>query len=204
VKPDNSQTIVAAFDFDGTLTYHDTLLPFLFSLNAPLTTVLAVFLAIPALALAVLNGHYRQVAKETILRRTISKVPAEMLRKQAENFASGPLQTKIRPEAWKKLQWHKQQGHRCLLISANLDVYLEPWALSAGFHDLICSKLEIDGKGYYTGNLVGLNCRGPEKAQRLLQVLGPKNNYILYAYGDSRGDKELLQMADHPFYRCFN
>jgi len=203
VKKEENQTTVAAFDFDGTLTHHDTLVPFISFLNGPAETMGSIVLALPNLFACLFNNRYRQIAKEAILKTNISGMTDEALRKQGESFALGPLQNKIRPEGLKKLQWHKQQGHRCILISANLDVYLEPWAMNAGFHDLICSKLEVDKNGKFTGKLIGLNCWGPEKSRRLLQLLGPKENYKLYVYGDSRGDRDLLELADYPFYRRF-
>lgn len=161
----------------------------------------SVALAAPSLLACLFNNKYRQIAKETILKRMVGGMPIEVLRTEGEHFALGLLKSKIRPEGMQKLLWHKQQGHRCVLISANLDVYLEPWAVYAGFHDLICSKLEVNQKGNATGKLTGLNCWGPEKTHRLLQLLGPKENFILYAYGDSKGDRPLLELADYPFYR---
>jgi phosphatidylglycerophosphatase C len=195
--------LVAAFDFDGTLTYRDTLIPFLKSTTSCEKTLMSILLATPYLAACLISNQYRQMAKEAILKRTIGGMPIHDLRKLAEKFALGSLTKKIRPEAFNKLQWHLSQGHRCILISANLDVYLKPWALKEGFHDLICSKLEVNSDGKVTGKLLGNNCWGPEKSSLLLQLLGPKNTFTLYAYGDSHGDQELLKLADHPFYRTF-
>ncbi|MCB1149091.1 MAG: HAD-IB family hydrolase, partial [Chlamydiia bacterium] len=60
---------------------------------------------------------------------------------------------------------------------------------------------ETDSKGVLTGKLLGANCRGPEKVRRILETFGPKESYLLYAYGDSAGDREMLALADHPFFR---
>jgi phosphatidylglycerophosphatase C len=199
----NQKMIVAAFDFDGTLTYQDTLLPFLSFIKGPFKMYRGIALAIPSLFGCLFKSSYRQRAKEVILKETLGGMSIEEVRKEGEDFALGPLPGKIRPEAMQKLQWHKQQGHRCVLISANLDVYLEPWAFNAGFHDLISSKVEASQEGKVTGNLVGLNCWGLEKTRRLLQLLGPKDQFTLYAYGDSQGDLPLLELADYPFYRRF-
>ncbi len=98
-----------------------------------------------------------------------------------------------------RLHWHQRQGHRCVLVSASMDIYLKPWAAAAGFDDVVCSTLEFHD-GRVTGRLAGGNCYGDEKARRLAQLLG-EQDYTLYAYGDSRGDKELLAMADYGYYR---
>jgi phosphatidylglycerophosphatase C len=63
----------------------------------------------------------------------------------------------------------------------------------------------------YTGALVGDNCRGPEKLRRLDEWLaewlpgrdgieGGRRGVVLWAYGDSVGDRELLGAADHPVW----
>jgi phosphatidylglycerophosphatase C len=73
-----------------------------------------------------------------------------------------------------------------------------------GYRKCPDSRLEITPTGHATGRLAGLNCWGPEKVRRLIEYAGPKENYLLYAYGDSRGDREMLNLADNPFYREFH
>jgi HAD superfamily phosphoserine phosphatase-like hydrolase len=88
-----------------------------------------------------------------------------------------------------------------VVISASLDIYVRPWAIKAGFADVIATHLETREDGRVTGKLSGANCFGAEKVRRLEALLGPRSGYTLYAYGDSRGDKELLLSADYPYYR---
>ncbi len=71
----------------------------------------------------------------------------------------------------------------------------------AGFDDVIATRLESHEDGTVTGKLSGANCFGSEKVRRLEALLGAREGYSLYAYGDSRGDKELLSSADYPYYR---
>ncbi|MGH9000745.1 MAG: haloacid dehalogenase-like hydrolase, partial [Acidimicrobiia bacterium] len=50
--------------------------------------------------------------------------------------------------------------------------------------------------GRLTGALLGANCRGAEKVARLREWLGGEELEVdLWAYGDSRGDAELLALA---------
>jgi phosphoserine phosphatase len=58
-------------------------------------------------------------------------------------------------------------------------------------------------QGLITGKLTGFNCWGAEKVNRLLNALGPKSSFYLYAYGDSEGDQALLNLADQAFFRIF-
>ncbi len=42
-----------------------------------------------------------------------------------------------------------------------------------------------------------------ERVRRLEAIIGELKQYCIYAYGDSQGDRELLQVADFPYYRPF-
>lgn len=195
--------IVAVFDFDGTLTYHDSLLPFLIFIVGPFKTFLALATKLPILIGFLFGRHSRQNVKEKILTSLLGGMSAALVQEKGKEFAQKKLGKLLRPDGMKRLRWHQHQRHRCILISANLDVYLHPWSLQENFNDLLCSNLQIV-EGKITGFLNGKNCRGPEKTKRLLELLGNRENFVLYAYGDSPGDKELLQMADYPFYRTFD
>ncbi len=198
----SNKPIVAAFDFDGTITTRDALLPFLIEVAGFWASLRKFTKLSPKFAGYLLHQITRQEVKEEILTRFFAGMPIEQLRELGEAFArSNTLKQLVRPEAKRRIDWHRRQNHRCILISASIDVFLQPWSKRAGFEDLICSQLEVDPGGNVTGRLNGLNCWGPEKQRCLEALLGPRNTYTLYAYGDSRGDKELLAYADFPFYR---
>jgi phosphoserine phosphatase len=57
-----------------------------------------------------------------------------------------------------------------------------------------------DTYGLLTGRLLGANCRGPEKARRVRAWISDAGleGAVLWAYGDSPGDAELLAAADRP------
>lgn len=194
--------VVAAFDFDGTLTARDTLPSFLTYMFGPVKTALLLSLELPSLLGFICGLYSRQKTKERILKRFFYQLSIHDLKIKGKEFAEGPLNKLIRKEGLEKIQWHLDQGHRCVLVSANLDVFLEPWSQMQGFHHSICSSIEVLSDRV-TGKIQGDNCWGPEKVRRLLDLLGPKENYTLYAYGDSLGDRELLELADYSFFRRF-
>lgn len=194
---------VAAFDFDGTISYHDTLAPFLLFSVGLRRYVLKMLPLLPFFVAYLLGRRSRQQTKEKVLNRFFGGMPLSKLRELGKAFASSPrgLPKHIKPEALERIAWHRARGDRCILISANLEIYLEPWAKAHGFEATIASMLESDQKGCFTGRLLGLNCRNHEKVRRLEEYAGLTSSYTLYAYGDSDGDHELLAAADHPFYR---
>lgn len=197
-----NKKIVAAFDFDKTLTYHDMFFPFLIFVKGKMRTAFSLLFALPYLFKANKNPRFRQLVKEAVISHTIGGMKKDEIKQKGKEFIEN-MKKGLRPEALQRLLWHQQQGHHCVLVSAGLDVFLEPWAKDAGFQDLICSQLDVIADNTLSGKLVGVNCWGAEKTRRLIHLLGSKEDFILYAYGDSQGDKELLELADYPFYRTF-
>ncbi len=194
-----SKPNVAAFDFDGTLTYHDTLLSFLKADCQPLSALVKCLSSAPQMLGFVLGLTSRQAAKEALLTQFLSNTPCEACQEKAYHFAKSGLPHLLRPQAIERVRWHQERGDQCLIVSANLGIYLRPWAVSEGFSSVIASELEVSPEGLLTGHLAAPNCWGPEKVKRLEQLLGPRESYYLYAYGDSRGDRELLDYADESY-----
>lgn len=198
-----SKPVVAAFDFDGTLTRRDTLFPFLLHVAGPVLFSLKFILILPTLTAYALGLLRNDIAKVIVLRRFLANMEMAKLQQLALEFAEKKLPALLRNEAMQRLAWHKQQGHRCVVVSASLENYLRPWAIKTGFNDVLGSRLEVLEGDRTSGKLLGENCFGPEKMRRLEILLGSREGYTLYAYGDSRGDKELLSAADYPFYKKF-
>lgn len=200
-KPEASKPVVAAFDFDGTVTRRETLGPFLLHTLGAVRVAGDALVLSPTLAGYALGLIRNDVAKERVFVRCLGGMQVDRLRQQAERFAATALPRLIRREAMQRLAWHKRQGHRCVVISASLELYVKPWAIGAGFDSVIATRIETLPDGTTSGRLAGSNCYGIEKVRQLEALLGGRSGYTLYAYGDSRGDRELLAAADHAYYR---
>jgi phosphatidylglycerophosphatase C len=188
-------TGVAAFDFDGTLIEGDSFVPFLVSVVGKRAFAGALVRSTPTLAL----GVSRDVMKAALISRLLRGYPYAELRACGEAFAAG-LAARVRPSMAERLAWHRGEGHRLVMVSASLDVYLWPLGQRLGFDAILATSLEIGQDGRLTGRLNGANVRRAEKAARLRGWLGDELDgapYELWAYGDSAGDRELLAMANH-------
>ncbi|MBD2859390.1 HAD family hydrolase [Spongiibacter sp. KMU-158] len=190
---------VALFDFDGTLTSRDSLMPFLqFVVGKPR------FLWGLVLMSPILVGYFagvirNDVAKARVLKYFLEGRTQKSLFMLGEIFARETVPELLRAEGMSKLRWHQEQGHTCILVSASLDLWLLPWSKFAGFDRLICSELEVvDGK--VTGRLSGNNCFGAQKVERLRKEFSQLQHASkVYAYGDSQGDMPMLRLADEGF-----
>lgn len=192
--------VVAAFDFDGTITDRDVLFYFLNEVVGPWQAARNWISLVPDFISYAFGLQSRTQLKEKVFGKFFYGLTEENFKNKGYLFAHNSVKKYIRTKAAHRFQWHQSQGHRCVLVTANIDVVVEPWAQQWGFHDVISVKCAvIDDK--MSGKLVGPNCWGPQKVKYLVERIGPRDSYILYAYGNSRGDKELLEIADYAYYR---
>jgi len=192
---------VAVFDFDGTLTVRDTLLPFLIFSFGWLSLIRRSLVLVPTLSAYTLGLINNSVAKERVVRVLFGSMPGERFSELARRFAVEKLPQLVDAKALARLVWHQQQGHRCIIASASIEDYLRPWAQDNGVTDVLATQLLRDHAGAIDGHFVGGNCYGKAKVDRLSALLGNLETFDIYAYGDSRGDRELLAVATHGYYR---
>ena len=189
--------VIAAFDFDGTLSQRDTFVPFLAHLSW--MRLLGAFVrAAPALAGFATRTRSNEYAKMRLCRAALKGYSRAALAHVARAWVHT---IPLRPLLVERLRWHQQRGDHCVLVSASPDIYLEEVSRYLGFDDLICTRMAVDEHGRLTGAFDGANCWGPEKIRRLTDRYGPQDRYELHAYGDSRCDHWLIDAAQHAWYR---
>ncbi len=195
------KAVAALFDFDGTLTKIDSLLMFLWH-QVKLWTFVRRSLSLASILLRYILGLIdNDTAKERLFVILFAQTSKSEFAAIAYSFSNSVLPTILSVEPMERLKWHREQGHRCILVSASIEDYLVPWAEAEGFSKVLATRLEVDAQGFLTGRFLGKNCYGTEKVRRIEEYLGALDQFEIYAYGDSRGDKEMLAIADHPFYR---
>jgi phosphatidylglycerophosphatase C len=180
---------VAAFDFDGTITTGDTLVPFL-----------AGVAGWPAVARATARSlrtaRNRNDLKADLLAATLGGRSADVV-EQAGVLYADRVRGRLRPAMVEQIEWHSERGDRVVIVSASLHAYLDAIAIDLGVDDVIAVALEQDRYGTLTGAIAGENVRRGEKVTRLISLLGARPDE-LWAYGDASGDADLLGAASHP------
>lgn len=189
--------VVAAFDFDGTITRGDTLLPFLRRLCGGR----AVARALARLPGGVIFGRRfdREAAKVALLSRLLRGRAVADVEEAAERYADDVVRTFLRPEVVERLEWHRDRGDRVVVVSASPEIVVGAVVRRLGVDIVLATRLEVDDEGRLTGRLVGMNVRGAEKVARLRAHLGDEQVEV-WAYGDSSGDRELLAHAAVPIW----
>jgi phosphatidylglycerophosphatase C len=197
-RPRPGQGVVAAFDFDGTLTKGGSVWKFLVSVaNRPKVIAAALFDLPKIVRAAVLGGTANDVAKEALFLRILPGLPEDVVSKQAADFGRAHYRDRVRDDISGRLRWHLTQGHRVVIVSASPEIYIVPVADDLGASAVIATRLQVDEKGQLTGHFDGPNCRGPEKAKRLHEWIARQGDApFVWAYGNSAGDLQMLLDAD--------
>ena len=94
------------------------------------------------------------------------------------------------------------QGHDIVIVSASPEIYVSVVAEHFAAQGALGTRLAVDPLGNLTGGYLGKNCRGSEKMRRLREWIDSRQygvEPVVYAYGNSRGDRRMLKGATHPY-----
>ncbi len=194
--------VLSVFDFDGTLTFHDSFIPFLrFAFGRRFFARRLVRMAFPTLR-CMRKKLTRDELKEVLIKTFLTGVEEKWLHAQAQAFCDANWTRLMRPAGLLAVAAEVNTGAEVTICSASPAIVLEPFAQRLGIK-LIGTQLEV-ADGMLTGRITGHNCRCGQKVARLKAIYGPLTHYHLRAWGDTRGDYELLAAAQTPHWRHFH
>ncbi|WP_374453901.1 haloacid dehalogenase-like hydrolase [Phenylobacterium sp.] len=192
---------VVAFDFDGTLTTHDSYTAFLKWRAGPTRYNLGLAKLAPA-AISYLAHRNRGRIKAAATREFLAGVSRERLEADARAFAELMAPRMLRPDALRTWRGGGPRPAPRGIGPPTPGSNRAPGARGPGADLLIGTELKFDARDRVTGAFDGPNCRGPEKVRRLQEMFGPDVR-LRAAYGDTSGDREMLAIADERGYRVF-
>ena len=192
---------IVAFDFDGTLTTHDSFTAFLEWKAEPFRYFVRLAALLPHIAAYCVNRD-RGRLKAAAAAAFLGGQPIGELEAEAEAFAMEKAQRMLRPDAVQAWRNWRAQGAVMVIVTASPETLVHPFARGLGADMLIGTRLHLDEQGRVTGAFIGPNCRGQEKVVRLREAFG-EDVKLAAAYGDTSGDREMLQLAEVKGYRVF-
>jgi HAD superfamily hydrolase (TIGR01490 family) len=189
---------LAVFDLDGTLTRGDTFRLFAAWYLARRPWRLARCWQLPFDATLYEAGlRDNGWMKARTLAALLGGAREGSVAASADAFVERVVERDMRAGTLAALDAHRKAGDRILLLSANLDFLVRPFAARLGIADTISTIAERDGQGRYTGRLAGANCYGEEKRRRLAEFLGAaRKNSRVVVYADHHSDLPLMRWAD--------
>jgi len=189
------------FDFDGTITKKDSLVEFIkFALSSfeYYKGLIALSPMLLAYKLKIIPNH---IAKEKLISHFFKGWDSIGFKNIANSYSIEKIDEIIRPKAIEKIKWHQGKGHRIVVVSASIECWLKGWCKKNNL-ELIGTKLEVKNN-MLTGKFSTKNCYGTEKVNRIKENFNLDDYNVIYAYGDSNGDKEMLSIADKKYYKYF-
>lgn len=201
---------IFAFDFDGTVTSADTLIGLIRHVYGTRGLLRGLLRFAPVLVLMKLHLFSNHKAKQMLFRYYFCGMTLCEFNTHCREYAQKDFRI-VRPAAIAGMAGAQRRGASVVVVSASMPNWVAEFIRLAaanpryGLHadiEVIGTEPETAG-GVLTGRFATPNCYGAEKTRRLLALYPDRSSYRLEAFGDSRGDRELLAMADKAHYKPF-
>ena len=117
--PVKGKQVLSAFDFDGTLTYHDTFVPFLRFAFGNRLFAMRLLRMIPATACYLLGRISRNALKEKLIAVYLTGAKESWVKERAEAFCDVSWQRLMRPLGLTSVANQIEQGAKVTICSAS-------------------------------------------------------------------------------------
>lgn len=196
---------IYCFDFDGTLTTSDTLLEFIKYAKGRGRFLMVFLMYSPLLVMMKLHLYPNWKAKQQIFAHLFAGMRIEKFDALCRGFAE-ESQHLLRPKGITLMHEALVAGAQVFIISASIDNWVRPFFDIRNLKgvQVLGTQIEVED-GKLTGRFKSNNCYGKEKVHRIAEVLKSfeRSEYEIEAFGDSRGDKEMLAFADKGHFKPF-
>ena len=196
---------IYCFDFDGTLTTSDTLLEFIKYAKGRGRFLMVFLMYSPLLVLMKLHLYPNWKAKQQIFAHLFAGMRIEKFDTLCRGFAE-ESQHLLRPKGITLVHEALVAGAQVFIVSASIDNWVRPFFDIRNLKgvQVLGTQIEVED-GKLTGRFKSNNCYGKEKVHRIAEALKSfeRSEYEIEAFGDSRGDKEMLAFADKGHFKPF-
>lgn len=197
----NAEHKLALFDFDGTLTRKDSLFELIKFIHGKKHFYKGLLILSPYLFLFQLKVIPNWKAKEKVLTYFFKGMSLDIFQNYCNRFASEIIPVLLREDAMWALKQFKDHGTRIVIVTASAENWVMPWC---SMENIACIATHLEIKdGRVTGKIEGQNCHGKEKVNRIKKTIDLSKYNKIYAFGDSKGDLQMLQLATNPYYKSF-
>jgi len=189
------------FDFDGTLTYKDTMFLFL-KFYDPAKFSVQFIKHIPLFILLKLKLADAEAVKKSLIASILKGQSRHQIEKKAQQFFDENYPGLFRENALDFINNIDRDHTESYIVSASLDIWVRPFAEQFNM-TLLATQAEFKDD-IFTGNFVGKNCNKQEKVNRIKLQLGDRKFDKIIAFGDTSGDKAMFKFANEFHYRFFH
>lgn len=201
IKNDAPAPQIAAFDFDGTLTYKDSFTAFLVW-HCGYPKLAWAFMSAPSLIIDYVKTKDRGALKSRLIHKLLGGIKRSELERLIAAFANSHKDKLFRPDALKAWAEQKQPDRLRVIVTASPDILVGAFGAYLEADHVIGTRLGFSADERLLSDLDGPNCRGAEKVARLKATYG-ESMRLVAAFGDTSGDFEMIKAADKGYYRVF-
>ena len=185
---------LAVFDLDGTITYRDTLLPYLaLAIRRRPSRALGLW-ALPLFIVRYAFNGDRGQLKGALIAAVLGGSSRQEIESLTAAFVQDSRCRRLRAGALEAITRHRTAGDRLVLLSASPDLYVPALGAALGFDATVCTEL-VWRDETLDGHLAGPNRHGEEK-RRVLDTLRRRYPGRVTAYGNAESDLAHLCAAD--------
>lgn len=187
-------------DFDGTIYNGDSLLHFARFLN-PVKYFGSLFIIAFPMVFSKLGLLSADRVKVMFFRIHLKGFSEQQLKEKGLAFFE-KHRHRIYPKAIQFIRKEQENESRCIVVSASCQEWLQPFCDFLKT-ELICTQLETDSAGNYSGNIKGENVKGKAKIAALKQVVNLTDYDSVTAFGNSTEDRILATISQQYHHRFF-
>ena len=186
-------------DFDGTLTTTDSMMSIIIYQRGKLGLAISLLRILPWLILMFMGRYSNQRTKEKLLHNCFGKMTEEEFNDFCQSFADSHRHI-LRKSVYDRLMEAKENGDEVVVVTASPENWVS--RLVPEFK-ILGTKMEFNPR--FTGRFLTPNCYAQEKVNRRLatypELKSDRKAFHVTAFGDSRGDKEMLAFADEQIFK---
>ena len=187
------------FDFDGTLSDRDSLLDLFIFTHGFTRFCWNMFLSVPVIIIWKLGLYDAKKGKNFVINRFYKNWTKNKINQQGRLYLQKRMPKILRQGAIELIQSFQNQNNTIVIVSANIDIHLRAFCEEYQLQ-LICTELYYE-HGIYTGKFSTPNCDKQEKVKRVKLIYNKVEFSKVIAFGNSSGDKAMLNWADEGYYR---
>lgn len=139
----------------------------------------------------------RGQVKSAFIRSVLRGQPRARIQAYTAEFVPAVLAGGVFADALSRIEQHRKEGARLVLMSASTDLYVPAFGAALGFDEVICTGVRWDGD-VLDGHLSTPNRRGKEKTRCFEALRAAHPGAVTAAYGNAGSDLDHMRLADQP------
>ena len=193
---------LAIFDFDGTISSKDSTKFFLKLSFGGVYFFYGYYIRFIHLYIFSKIGLYNhKKLKERRINFFLNNISLKVFQRHIDKFNSIFFNKYLKITALKRLEWHKKNDHKIIILSATISDLLKEWSFSNNYL-LIANTLSVQDNRI-VGTFDAPDCSYEQKVVSLKENISLKDFDYIYGYGDTPSDRAFLSLVDENFFEYF-